>query len=620
MSDVKELEKLAKLVRFYILDMTTRAGSGHPTSSLSAVEMMVALYFSKLRYDLKNPDNPNNDRVIISKGHAAPLLYALLGAAGALSEAELKTYRQKDSKLEGHPVPRFKYVDVATGSLGQGLSAGVGMALAAKLDTLDYLTYVLMGDSESAEGSVWEAMELASFYKLGNLVGILDVNRLGQSRPTMLEWDVDKYRARAEAFGWNTLEVDGHDLDEILRTYEILDGKGEKPTLIIAKTIKGKGISFLEDKVEWHGIALKEDEFKSALFELGNVNKKLVGSIKKPEAKDLDSKVRPFVSKRVDLKLSYKVGEKLATRKAYGDAIAEIGKSNQSIVVLDGETSNSTFAKVFREHVPERYLEMFIAEQNMVGTALGLATRGKIPFVSTFAVFFTRAFDQIRMCAVSEGNVKFVGSHGGVSIGPDGPSQMGLEDFSMFRSVFDSTVLCPADANATVKLTREMADSEGIFYMRTARPDTEVIYDTSEAFKIGGSKTLRKSGKDKVLVIACGLTLLEAIKAADELAKKGINIRVMDAYSLKPLDEVNIRKNSHEAGNLVITVEDHFAQGGLGDAVLEALSEDQIKLYKLAVKKMPASAKPEEQYTFEEIDSGAIIKKVQSVIKKSSNR
>ncbi len=614
-----ELARLAKLVRYYILTMTTRAGSGHPTSSLSATDLMVALYFSKLRFDVKNPQNPNNDRVIFSKGHGAPLLYALWTAAGEISQKELKTYREFKSTLEGHPTPRFRFADVASGSLGQGLSNGLGMALAARLDKLAYTTYVLMGDSEAAEGSVWEAMEVASYYKLGNLVAILDINRLGQSRPTMLEWDLARYRARSEAFGWEVHEVDGHNMEEVCRVFENLPVASDRPQMILAKTVKGKGVSFLEDKVEWHGIALSEEELKSALFEMGVVDKKLVGEIKKPETAEkfsIKSNDSIYSSSKVEKLPKYNIGDKVATRKAYGETIAALGESDSRIVVLDGETSNSTFAKVFREKVPQRYFEMFIAEQDMVGAALGLARRGKIPFVSTFSVFFTRAFDQIRMSAISQGDIKFVGSHGGVSIGSDGPSQMGLEDIAMFRTILGSTVLCPSDANSTAKLVVEMIDGKGIVFLRTARPATEVFYEPSEEFKIGGSKTLRSSKKDKVSVIACGLTVLEAVKAADLLVKSKINIRVIDAYSIKPLDAKSILKCAHETNNLVITVEDHNMQCGLGDAVLEVFATDsKVKIYKMAVTKMPGSATPEEQYRFESIDAASIVSKVREILK-----
>ncbi len=520
--------------------------------------------------------------------------------------------------MEGHPTPRFRFADVASGSLGQGLSNGLGMALAARLDKLVYTTYVLMGDSEVAEGSVWEAMEVASYYKLGNLVAILDINRLGQSRPTMLEWDLAKYRSRAEAFGWEVHEVDGHNLEEVCLVLENLPVGSDRPQMILEKTIKGKGVSFLEDKVEWHGIALSEEELKAALFEIGEVDKKLVGEVKKPEISkkfSIKSNDNIYSSSEVEKLPNYKVGEMVATRKAYGETIAELGESDDRIVVLDGETSNSTFSKIFREKVPEKYFEMFIAEQNMVGAALGLSCRGKIPFVSTFSLFFTRAFDQIRMSAISCGDIKFVGSHGGVSIGADGPSQMGLEDFAMFRTILGSTVLCPSDANSTAKLVAEIIDRKGIVYLRTARPETEVLYEPDEEFKIGGSKMVRSTKNDEVTVVACGVTVFEVIKACDELTKSKINIRIVDAYSIKPIDEKTLTKCAHETNNLVVVVEDHNMQGGLGDAVLEVFATDpEVKVYKMAATKMPMSAKPEEQFKFEGINWEAIVAKVKAIV------
>ncbi|MDO8486785.1 MAG: transketolase [Candidatus Curtissbacteria bacterium] len=637
---MNDIEKLAKLVRFNILKMTTDAGSGHPTSSLSATDIMVALFFGKMRFDLENPQNSNNDRVIFSKGHASPLFYALWAVAGAISADELKTYRKFGSGLEGHPTSRFKYAEAATGSLGQGLSIGVGMAINGKyLDKLDYLTYVLMGDSETAEGSVWEAAEIASYYKLSNLVAIVDVNRLGQSGETMLGWDTDKYAKRFEAFSWEAHVIDGHDLDQIAAVFAKVDGKSEKPQVIIAKTIKGKGVSFLENKEGWHGKALSKEDFEKAVEELGEIDFKIRGKIagpvssvvgpagktgpvssgspspqSVPETEILSSMGAPLAATRTRAPI-YKIGEEVATRKAYGEAIAALGDINQDIVVLDGEVKNSTFAEIFKERHPERFFEMFIAEQNMAGAALGLSKRGKIPFASTFATFWTRAFDQIRMSAYSRGNIKFVGSHAGVSIGEDGPSQMGLEDIAMFRSVFGSIVLCPGDANACVRLVQEAANTEGIIYIRTNRPATPVIYKNSEEFKIGGSKVVRSTKSDKLTVVSCGVTLLEAIKAAEELHGEGINIRVIDAYSIKPIDADGIGKAVKETGNLLITVEDHYPQGGLGDAVLEIFAtDDKVKIFKLAVLKMPMSGKGNELLDYEGISKSGIAKKVRQVL------
>ena len=611
MADIKNLESLAKLVRYLMLKMTTKAGSGHPTSSLSAADIMTALFFNKLRFDLKDPQNPANDRVIFSKGHASPLLYALYTAAGELTEKEIDSYRQFKSPLEGHPTPNFKFAEVATGSLGQGLSIGVGMALALRSQISNI--YVLMGDSEVSEGSVWEAMELASYYQLGNLVGIIDVNRLGQSGETMLGWDTETYKKRAEAFGWQAHVVDGHDFGQILKAFESIPSDSEKPQMIIAKTIKGKGVSFLENKEGWHGKALGKEDYEKAVKELGEVDKSARGEIASPVSSIKYQVLRKNTKYQIP-NTKYQLGEMVATRKVYGEALTKLGSQNPSVVVLDAETKNSTYSEMFKEKFPERFFEMFIAEQNMVGTALGLSARGMIPFVSAFAAFFTRAFDQIRMTAYSKGNVKFMGSHAGVSIGEDGPSQMGLEDISLFRSVFGSVVLNPSDAVSCEKLVYEAAKHQGIVYIRTARPATPVIYQNSEEFKIGGSKVVKSSSNDQVTVVACGVALIEAIKAADELAKKdNINARVIDAYSIKPIDEVTLKKAAKET-KAIITVEDHYPEGGLGDAVLNALSKEKVEVYKLAVSKMPMSGKPAELLDYEGISASAIVKKVGQVL------
>ena len=635
-SEIEKLEKLAKLVRYFILKMTTEAGSGHATSSLSATDLVVSLFFEKLRFDLSDSQNPNNDRVIFSKGHASPLLYALYGAArpqrlsdsdggqaGVLQEKELLSYRKFGSPLEGHPTPKFKFVEAATGSLGQGLSIGLGMALAAKLDRLPYITYVLMGDGEMAEGSIWEAIAIASHYKLGNLVGIIDVNRLGQSGETMLGWDTDTYRRRVEAFGWKAYVIDGHDFDEITKTFDEIDGSGDQPVAIIAKTIKGKGVSFLENKEGWHGKALSREEFEKAVLELGEVDQSVRGEIEKPDKLKIESgnlRVENFNGKEKFSILNsqfstYKIGEMVATRKAYGEAIAQLGESNSDIVCLDGEVKNSTFAEIFKDKNPERFFEMFIAEQNMVGAALGLSKRGKIPFVSTFAVFFSRAFDQIRMSAYSNANIKFVGSHAGVSIGEDGPSQMGLEDLAMFKVITGSTVMCPADAVACEKLVGIAAKTDGIFYIRTARPATPVIYGNAEEFKIGGSKVLRSTNADKLTIVACGVCVPESQKAAEELSLVGVNVRVIDAYSIKPIDEETLRKAAGETNNLMVTVEDHYFEGGLGDSVLNVFAKDsQVQIHKLAVSKMPVSGKGEELLDYEGISAAAIFKKIKELV------
>ncbi len=609
--DIEKLKKLAALIRYYILAATTGAGSGHPTSSLSAVELMTALLFGGIfRYLPDRPKHPNNDRLIFSKGHASPLLYALWAAAGKLTEEDLvKDYRRLGSPLEGHPTPAFPYVEAATGSLGQGLSIGVGMALNAKyLDRLPYLTYVLLGDSEMAEGSVWEAVEIAAHYRLDNLIGIVDVNRLGQRGETMYGHNLEAYERRLGAFGWETILVDGHSFPEILRAYERAVTVAERPVMIIAKTVKGKGVSFLEDKNGWHGKALTREELAKALPELGDLDKSLRGEIAEPEdlqpARPTPRKAPPF---------SYPPEKPVATRRAYGNALARLYPEFPDIVALDGEVSNSTMAEIFQEAHPDRFFEMYVAEQNMVGVGLGLACRGKIPFVSSFAAFLTRAFDQIRMSQYSDPNLKFVGSHAGVSIGQDGPSQMGLEDIAMFRTVLNSVVLYPADAVATERLVEEAARHRGLVFLRTTRAATPILYDLEERFPIGGSKVLRQSRQDAVTVVAAGITLFEALKACEDLRRDGINVRVIDLYCIKPVDRATLLQAARET-RAIITVEDHYAQGGLGEAVLSALAPIPVPVHILAVRKRPLSGKPEELLDYEEISQKAIINKVKEVI------
>lgn len=608
----KDLEKLSTLIRYWILLSTTKAGSGHPTSSLSGVELMTALFFGKIfRYDLKNPSQPNNDRIIFSKGHASPLFYALYAAAGKISEKELKTLREFNSLLEGHPTSTFPYSEAATGSLGQGLSIGLGMALNAKyIDKLSYKTYVLLGDSEMSEGSQWEAIQLAAHYKLNNLIGIIDVNRLGQRGQTMYGHNLAAYEKRLAAFGWQTITIDGHSLAEILNAYKKVLKAKNKPTMIIAKTLKGKGISFLENKNGWHGKALSQEQFSKALTELGKIDKHVRGSIVQPKKVKI-SKLRPKIK---PLKDSYE--EPLGTRKAYGHALVKLYPRYPNMVVLDAEVSNSTYAKTFKEVYPKRFFEMFIAEQNMVGVAVGLAARGKIPFVSTFSAFFTRAFDQIRMSQYSgkAANIKFVGSHAGTSIGPDGPSQMGLEDIAMFRSLLNSVVLYPADHLSSEKLVEQAIKHKGLVYIRTTRMDTEPIYKKSDTFPIGGSQTLKASSSDKITVIGAGVTLYEALKAYNELKKQKINIRIIDLYSIKPIDAATLKKAAKQT-QAILTVEDHYVAGGIGEAVKTALEAISVPIYSLAVKKMPKSGSPEKLLNYENISSQAIVKKVKSILK-----
>jgi len=600
---VNNLKEISRVVRYYILASTTQAGSGHPTTCLSAVELMVSLLFGGFfHFDADNPDNPNNDRLIFSKGHAAPLLYSLWTVAGKLTEEDLLTLRKFGSPLEGHPVRAFPYSEAATGSLGQGLSIGVGMAINGKyLDRLPYKVFVLLGDSEMAEGSVWEAIQLAAYYKLNNLIGIIDVNRLGQRGETMYGWDLSAYAKRISAFGWKTICINGHDFDEIFRAYEEAL-KSEIPVMIIARTIKGKGISFLEDKEGRHGVPLNEDEYKKAIKELGEI-KFVKGSIDKP--KNLKPEIESL--KMEDFKKSYSVGEMIATRRAYGEALIKIFPEFPDIVALDAEVSNSTYSEIFKKYYPQRFFECFVAEQNMVGMAVGLALRGKIPFVSTFAAFLTRAFDHIRMAQYSETNIKFVGSHAGVSIGQDGPSQMGLEDIAMMRSILNSIVLYPSDAVSTEKLVKQAAKYKGIVYIRTTRSATPVIYSYDEEFPIGGSKVIRKSEKDLFTVAGAGITLHEALKASEELKSRGIFIRVIDLYSIKPLD-VETLKNALSETKAIITVEDHYPAGGIGEAVKSEVGSERI--YSLACTKTPKSGTPEELLDYEEISSKALVNKI----------
>jgi len=622
------LSELAKLIRYYSLVSTTAAGSGHPTSSMSATDVMTGLMFGDvLKFDLENPEYINNDRLIFSKGHASPLFYSLYAAAGKVSEEELLSLRKFGSLLEGHPTMRFPYTEVPTGSLGQGLSVGVGMALNARLDELSYRTYVLLGDSEMAEGSVWEAMALASHYKLNNLAAILDCNRLGQSRETMVGHHTAIYQKRAESFGWKAIVIDGHNFDEITEAYKLAGEQTDKPTMIIAKTLKGKGVSFLEDKPGKHGTALSKDELEKALEELGEVDYTIKGEVSKftGEIPNNKSLISPSASRggQITNKIqntsiqftNYDPVKPVATRKAYGNALVNIFPAYPNMVVLDGETSNSTFAETFAKAHPHKYIESFIAEQNMVGMALGLSRRGKIPFVSTFAAFFSRAFDQIRMSQYAHANIKFVGSHAGVSIGEDGSSQMALEDLAMFRTLLNGVVLYPSDPVSAEKLIAEAAAHNGNVYIRTTRKEAAVLYSQDEKFPIGGSKTLKSSENDQVTVISAGVTLHEALAAYEELQKEGINIRVIDLYSIKPIDVESLVKAANET-KAIITVEDHFAEGGIGDAVRAVLSVHgkQYTVNSLAVTKEPRSGTPSELLAYEEIDKNAIIKTVRQVV------
>jgi len=606
---IEGLQKKADKLRIHSVRTTTKAGSGHPSTCLSAADIVSALFFHVMRYDPHDPTNPNNDRFVLSKGHAAPLLYAAYAEVGAIPVEKLDTLREIDSELEGHPTPRFKWSEVATGSLGQGLSIGVGMAFNGKLDKLDYQVYVMMGDGESAEGSVWEAAALASHYKLDNLIGIVDVNRMGQSQNTMYEFDIESYQKRFEAFGWHAIGIDGHNMSEILAALDEAKNTVDQPTVIVAKTLKGKGVSLIEDKDGWHGKPIPEEDMASALKELDKPVPDYEFKIECPPKSEVSL---PTTSGEIEPP-NYEIGEEVATRSGFGTGLAKLGDVNPLVVSLDGDTKNSTYAQDFMEAHPDRYFECFIAEQNMVGAAVGLSSRGKIPFASTFAAFLTRAFDHIRMSAISAANIKYVGSHCGTSIGQDGPSQMGLEDIAMMRAIPNSVVVYPSDAVAAEKLVAEVAQHKGIAYIRTSRPKTPVLYPNDEEFKIGGSKVLRSSDNDAVTVVTAGVTIHEALKAYKILKEEGINIRIIDAYSVKPIDAETLKKAAAETNNTIICVEDHYYDGGLGDAVLSAVGEDGVRVHKMAIKELPRSGQPEELMELYGISSECIVKKVKQV-------
>jgi transketolase len=586
---------LAQQLRVDSIRSSTGIGSGHPTSSMSAAELMAVLLGKYLRYDFDAPENPANDHLIFSKGHASPLLYSMYKAAGAITDEELMTFREFHSRLQGHPTPEIPWVDVATGSLGQGLPIGVGVALAGKyLDRLSYRVWVLCGDSEMAEGSMWEAFQHASFYKLDNLIAILDMNRLGQTRETMDGWHGDHYAARAQAFGWHAIQIDGHEPEEVDRAYaEALEQEGV-PTLIVAQTKKGRGVSFLEDVDGMHGKPIKPDDEARALEELGADNNLSV-EVQKPDSGGGETFTAGLTG---ELELpTWEVGDSEATRNAYGKALKAVGAAREDVVAMDGEVSNSTKSEEFAEEYPERYFEMFIAEQQMVAAAVGMSVRKRVPFASTFAAFLSRAYDFIRMAAISGANLRLCGSHAGVSIGEDGPSQMALEDLAMMRAVHGSTVLHPSDANQTAKLVAEMADTDGISFLRTLRPSTPVIYGPEEEFPIGGSKVVRSSDDDRVTVVAAGITLHNAIEACERLQGEGTNVRLIDAYSVKPIDADAIREAVRVTGGNLVVVEDHWPEGGLGEAVLSALAGDDadgLRFEHLAVNIMPRSGSPDE--------------------------
>jgi transketolase len=603
-----DLRELAQQFRVDSIRPAAVAKSGHPTSGMSAADLMAVLVANHLRYDFGDPKGAANDRLIFSKGHASTLYYAILRAVGAIGDEELLTYRKFGSMLEGHPTPIIPWVDVATGSLGQGLPIGVGMGLAAKyLDRLPSHVWVLCGDSEMAEGSMWEAFEHAAHYELDNLTAIIDVNRLGQRGETMIGWNTGVYVERARAFGWNAIEVDGHEVEEIDRAYtQSRETKG-RPTVIVARTIKGKGVKAVEDKDGWHGKPL--DDPDAAIEELGGMRSIHV-DVTKPELGE------PHTFPNAPLELPrYELGQEVATRKAYGEALAALGAARGDIVALDGEVSNSTFAELFKKAHPDRFFEMYIAEQQLVAAAVGLHARGWNAFASTFAAFFSRAYDFVRMAAISRVNLRLAGSHAGVSIGEDGPSQMALEDIASLRAIHSSVVLHPCDANQTAKLVVAMADTDGIVFLRTLRPNTPVIYGPDEEFEVGGSKVVRSSDNDDVTIVGMGVTLHGALEAAATLEEEGITARVIDAYSVKPIDADTLQAAAEATGR-IITVEDHFPEGGLGDAVLAALAEkdEHPRILKLAVREMPRSGKPDELLSAYGIDAEHIAEAARQLV------
>ena len=587
MNRIEALEQIAKRLRVHSLQMTTKAGSGHPTTCLSMAEIAACLFFDVMRYNPRNPEDWGNDEFVLSKGHAAPILWACYAEAGIIPQSKLLDLRKLTSDLEGHPTPRMKWVKAATGSLGQGLSVGVGMAVGMKLGKSPGRVFVMMGDGECAEGAVWEAANAAVHFGLSNLCAIVDVNRLGQSEATMHGHDIRAYARKFRAFGWDVLTVDGHKIADILRA---LSGAGKKrlPTAIIARTIKGKGVSFIENLNGWHGKPLKAEELARALAEIGPMPEIDARKYVRPARKI----VRPKIAKKFDFeKTAYK--EKAATRLAYGNALLSLGRINRAVVAIDGDVKNSTYADKFFEVFPERSFQSYIAEQNMVGMGIGLAAKGFIPFIATFAAFLSRAHDQIRMAAYSFSNVKLCGSHVGVSIGEDGPSQMGLEDLAIFRPIPGCAVLYPSDAFAAEGCVEAMAEYRGMAYIRTTRPATALLYSGEEEFPIGGSKVLWKAEGDKATVIAAGITVHEALKAYEELKKEGIGLRVIDAYSVEPLDKETILREVRETGGKAVIVEDHFERGGLGDSVAAALA-GEARLVHLCVRDLPRSGKPDE--------------------------
>ena len=611
---IQLLREKATRLRIHSLRATTAAGSGHPTSCLSAADLVSALFFHVMRYDPANPTHPGNDRFVLSKGHAAPILYAAWAEAGLFPAEKLLTLRQLGSELEGHPTPRFAPSPVATGSLGQGLSVGAGMAWAAKHDRAGYRVYVLMGDGETAEGSVWEAAAFAGYYKLDNLVALVDVNRLGQSDPTMYQHDTTTYARRFAAFGWQAYEIDGHNLKDILKAFDLAAKVKDQPVAIIARTFKGKGVDFLENKDGWHGKAVKKDDLEKALQQLPLDGAGRTVSIPAPAS----APARTAAPAGKMEPPNYQLGQTVATREAFGTALKKLGAADPRVVALDGDVKNSTFSEVFAGSFADRFIECYIAEQNMIGVAVGLATTGKIPFASTFACFLSRAYDHIRMAGISRSNLKLVGTHAGVSIGEDGASQMALEDLAMMRAVAGSTVFYPSDAVAMERLIEQAAQLPGIVYLRATRMKTPVLYGNDETFPVGSAKVLRQSDADAVTLVAAGVTLHEALKAHDTLKAEGIHARVIDLYSVKPVDRKTLVAAAQATGNTLLVVEDHYAEGGLGEAVAGAVSEAGVRVVSLAVHDLPTSGKPAELLDVVGISARHIVERARTLAQQTA--
>lgn len=614
---VQELKDIANKLRIHSIKSTNAAKSGHPTSCCSAAEIMSVLFFHTMRYDPRSPRDQNSDRFVLSKGHAAPVLYAAWAEAGFVKPEDLLKLRQLNCDLEGHPTPRLEFVDVATGSLGQGLSCASGMAYTGKyFEKANYRVYCVLGDGETAEGSVWEAIHFASHYQLDNLTAIFDINRLGQSEATSLGHQVDVYQRRLEAFGWNTVVVDGHDVEQLAKAFHVAATTTGRPTAVIAKTLKGKGLNGIEDQLDWHGKALG-DKADAAINALVNQIKNNGPHKLKPHTPSTNLPAVNGQKVALSKPPSYNIGEKVATRLAYGTALLKLGEANKRVVAMDGDVKNSTYSQKFRDTFPDRFIECFICEQNMVGVAIGCGTRGRtIPFVSTFATFFTRAFDQLRMGAISNANIKCCGSHAGVSIGEDGPSQMGLEDIALFRTLPGSTVFYPSDAVSTERAVELAANTHGICFIRTGRPAQPVIYKNDETFQVGNAKVVIQSPNDKALIVGAGITLTEALKAAETLQQSGINVAVIDPFTIKPLDAQTLVEHARRVGGKVVTVEDHYAEGGLGEAVAGALGEvNGVTVKRLAVTQLPRSGPPEVLVDTFGISARHIVAAVKEIVK-----